>query len=440
MLDVARRGFGRFGASSILDQCLFSGTNFVTAVLIGRYAGPSELGTYVLCFSVIMLAIALQRAMLISSYVIVRNSLDGTQVRAMRGAILLTTGGFALALAVLAIFAVSIPQITVALAMTMMIALPAALLRDFHRRIAIAELNLPTAIVLDGVVTILQIGALWILVVNKRIDAVNALLVCSGVWVVVGAAGLSVARKQYAVQLHAVRENLMRLWPIGRWVGLSQLVSTAQAFITPWVMAIAHSAELAGIYAACWSIVQVASPAIEGLGNVLSPSFAKNAHDQAWDDLNRNVRAAASLFASMMTALTIAVFFAGGFMLERLYGTDYSQHALILVVLSIAATVNNVGIPANKALVQLGHAKLCFYIGLVGFIVSTGMAFALLVMMGAIGAACGLVFGAAIASIARWVSLIRVEIAMQAEHAVDQVEATKERTTQSPMVTEGSAT
>ncbi len=94
-------GVGRVGVSSIFDQIIFGGTNFLTAVLVGRFAGASELGTYKLCFSILMLAMSLQRAVLISAYIIVRDRLDPHQTPSMRGTILLTTVGGAVVLAVL---------------------------------------------------------------------------------------------------------------------------------------------------------------------------------------------------------------------------------------------------------------------------------------------------------------------------------------------------
>lgn len=407
--NIAKRGIGRFGVSSIFDQVIFGGTNFVTAVLIGRLASASELGTYTLCFSILMLAMSLQRAVLISAYIIVRDHLDAHQTRTMRGSILLTTCVGGVVLAILSFVAMVVPGVTVGLALTMMIVLPAGLLRDFARRMAIAELKLSMATLIDSVICVLQFLLLGVLIFTDNLSATTALLACSVVWATVGTIGLMIVRADYLPSLVHVQEDLARLWPIGRWVGLTQLIMTAQMFAIPWVMASAHSMKLAGIYAAAGAFLQVVAPAIDGLGNVLSPAIAKNAHDHAWTELRHNIGAATAIFAVIMLGLTLLCAIGGRQILGLLYGSEFSQYFAILVALSVAMTATNVGIPAMTALNQLGQAQLCFWIGLLGFLVTVVTVVIFLNAFGEIGPAYGFAVGAALTSTIRWLAYLGVE-------------------------------
>lgn len=399
---------GRLGAWAVLDQCFFSGTNFLTAVLIGRLCGPAELGAYALCFSIIMLTICFERACLISPFVVVNRQLDGAQVDSLRGTMLCCAVTFGVVLAAISLgVSLFAPR---DLAFAMAVALPAGLLRDFGRRLSIAELRVKSAFAYDFATAAIQISAIAVCGWSQQLSAVRALYIAAITWLLVSVVGLVVSRNRFAIRPDQFRIDILKLWPVGRWVGLSQMISTAQAFVMPWVMAVAHSIELAGIYAACWTIVQVASPAIEGLGNLVSPALASSAAKRSWSVLRTRVQIATLVFGSLMAAMTVAVILLGRPALELFYGVEYGRYLSVLVLLTIAATIINLGIPASKALTQLGLARVNFWITLAGLMTCVPLAFLLLRVLGSTGAAWGLVGGGALSTVARWVVFLRYDM------------------------------
>src|SRR5215831_12331012 len=58
---------------AVLDQVVVSGTAFVSAVLVGRWSGPSELGRYKVVLSVLGTLLALQSALILLPYAIQRH-------------------------------------------------------------------------------------------------------------------------------------------------------------------------------------------------------------------------------------------------------------------------------------------------------------------------------------------------------------------------------
>ena len=60
---------------SIGDQCLVSGTNFLTLVIVGRSCGLQELGVYSLAFTVVVILMALQESLLIAPYTVMMSRL-----------------------------------------------------------------------------------------------------------------------------------------------------------------------------------------------------------------------------------------------------------------------------------------------------------------------------------------------------------------------------
>lgn len=395
---------GRLGFWAVLDQGLFSLTNFLTAVIIGRCCGPAELGVYVLAFSVVMLSVCLARATLVSPYVVVSQELHGSRLQSMRGTLLIaiwTLGSVSAVVACVVAFALESGGIAFALALAM----PAALFRDFLRRLSIAELQVKSAVGLDWVIGCLQIGLLCSLWRSGQLTAQSALMACSAIWAVVAVVWLYAMRGQFRIQAREFHENFAHIWPIGRWVGMSQMISTTQAFVLPWILAVVHSIELAGAYGACWTVVQIASPAIEGLGNLLSPALARSASQGAWKSLLYRVRVATCVFGLMMAGLLSFVLLLGGQALMWIYGAGYAQHYGVLVLLTLAAAAINLGIPASKALTQLGRAETNFWITLMSLCLTVGAAGTLLYLLGEHGAALGLIVGAACATVFRWIQL-----------------------------------
>src|SRR5690348_3396610 len=55
---------------ALVDQVLVSGTRFFATILVGRYCGPHELGTYSLAFSVLVLAGCFQEAIVTTPYAV----------------------------------------------------------------------------------------------------------------------------------------------------------------------------------------------------------------------------------------------------------------------------------------------------------------------------------------------------------------------------------
>jgi O-antigen/teichoic acid export membrane protein len=213
-----------------------------------------------------------------------------------------------------------------------------------------------------------------------------------------------------------MKHNLILLWPIGRWIGLSQLVSTTQAFALPWVLAIAGSLKLAGIYAACWTIVQVSSPIIEGLGNLLGPALARSANVKSLERMKYRARMATVVFSILMIGLVIIVALFGRQILHFLYGESFTDSYQVLLLLTLSAAAINVGIPASKELTQLGKASWNFILSGVSLLITLAVSAVCLKLYGSSGAAWGLLTGGVVSTVARWIVLDRRYRSLSANH------------------------
>ncbi len=390
-MNSLARSMPRIGMWAIADQFLFTGTNFIVAFAIGRFGSARELGTYSLCFSILMILICIQRAVIVYPFIIVRESIPLLDQARLRGTLLVMTLVAGVFLGLLALF--PLPNVPRTLSVALLFALPAGLLRDFCRGIATAEFKVRHAFLLDAAVAILKFILLWQLIRNAHLTTTWVFVGCAIIWTVVSLIGIRIRLADFSWEPSLFSKHYAMLLPHGRWIGLSQLVSTFQAFLMPWIIASLFSLEMAGVYAACWTVVQMVSPVVEAVGNVFAPQLAKNAATGDWNAMRKQVYSTTGLFAVFMVSLLIVVLLGGSRILQVLYGTPYAQYTTILSFLTLATCFINMGIPVSKVLNQWGAAHSNFWISLVGLTLSSVLAVPMTRMLGVEGAAVALICG-----------------------------------------------
>jgi len=405
----SKRRLIRRGTLAVIDQCLFTGTNFVTAVIVGRFAGPAEFGSYALAFSVVMLMLAFQRAFFMSSYVVLQSQLSTRLLAKLRFSILIGSAlsGLVAFIVVLIAYQLSGAAILSVLA----VAIPCAFMRDFVRRMALAEMQIGVALRVDSIIGISQlIGIFWLATFHRESFTASMALSWSAlVWFICGAAALYVTRKRFT-PTRILTPYWIRLAGIGGWISVGQVLSTVQSFIVPWIVGVGYSIELAGIYAACWSLLQLVAPVNEGIGNLLGPTIAQHAAKQAWQPFIVSIRWAVAWFAAVMTALLLLAVMGGRLALQVFYGEEYASAHGILVILTISALLTTVGIPASKALIQLGGVRTNAAVMALGLATICLTSVPFLRIGGPVGAAWAMLVGAAVATLVRWV-LYRIRMA-----------------------------
>ena len=390
----------RVTSASILDQCFFTGTNFLTSVFVGKLGGEDELGVYTLVFSLVMLAIALQRTLLITPYVVIRDRLASDQRSQLRGTMLFASVSVALAFLAIGGVVIATGYWLVGLATA---AVGAGLVRDFVRRLGVADLQVNRSLVIDATTCVAQLGLLFVLFHSQaRVSAENVLLFVCPSWLIIGGAAYFFQSQQFAFVRKMYTGHLRDLWQTGRWVGLNQLLSTCQAYTMPWLLATCHSLKLAGAYAACGMLVQVTSPIIEGIGGILGPALAKAVARRDRQEMRSRIALATTVYAGLSLAVVVVLSTFGDVLLSVVFGPVYRPYYGVLVLIGLAATFNNLGIPATKALTQLGKASsTSLVVGFV-FLGSILSGYYGLSWIGMIGPAIALCSMALIGCISRW--------------------------------------
>src|SRR5215212_13702 len=153
----ARKTDIRHWLLALVDQGFVSGTRFLATILVGRYCGPEELGTYSLAFSLLVLAGCFQEAMITTPYAVFGQRLRARSRTAYAGAVArmhllaaVASSVIFVALGLVALVRQSPAFATIAFVLA--VTLPCSLVAEFVRRFALAELKVQAAALLDAAI------------------------------------------------------------------------------------------------------------------------------------------------------------------------------------------------------------------------------------------------------------------------------------------------
>ncbi|MEM6656034.1 MAG: hypothetical protein AAF596_09545 [Planctomycetota bacterium] len=404
----------RAGGVVALDQLLFSGTNFASAVLLGRFAGPRELGLYSLVLASVFMLSGYQRALVISPYTFQAPRLTGLRRRLRRGstALFAAAASMATGAAVLAGWTLFAPSETAGVAGWVAAAVAIGwCLRDSFRRLLFADHRYREAAILDGVAAVAQLAALGVLGVQGRLTASSALAVVAVVGLASGLAGVVFSPDQMVVAPRRLLKDLRSSWLFGRWSAGSELIHAGQDALAQALLTLGGGLAATGVYAACSSVVRLANPFLHAMGNAAGPVFARALAEEGIGGLRTRVRRLTRLTLAAMSAFVLLTALFGPLLLAAAYGDDYTGNIATLVALAAAAALSGVGMIPAKAISSLETPRWNFFIGLVGLLVVLAVAGLGVGSDALTSVAAALVVGAGVCAALRWWCFCRLAAA-----------------------------
>lgn len=394
------------GLWALLDQGFVSGGRFATTILIGRCAGQAELGAYSLGFSLLVLVTCIQEALISAPYTIFHSRREGETWRRYNGSSLIHHGSLALlavlgfAFSGLAVYAWSTASGSTqghglaAILWMLAFTTPFGLLREFARRMEFARMRLPIAVLIDGSVTILQIG---LLVALYRFDFLTS---TSAFGVVGFASALSSlvwmiwCRRDFSPQWRAAREEIRSSWQLGRWIFLAQIIGLLHIQGMLWLINARYGKEMTGLFAACTTLVQFSNPFALGLNNLVGPLAVRTANERGLAAVRRLV--AWSMAAMALSILVFCLLIFAGcdwIMLELFDDVKYLGQRWLVLVLGLNMTSTSVHMVNDSGLWALERPEVVYRATVLTVVVTFALAFFLLPNWGLMGAAWALLVG-----------------------------------------------
>ena len=409
---------------SLVDQVVCSAASFLTTLLVGRFAGPAELGIYVLGFSLVMLCYSVHQSLVGVPYTVFANRLHGRARAEYAGAVLAQVGLLSLAAALAMLVGMTavamgngppgLARVLGVLAAT----IPFVLLREFARRVGFAHLRAGMVLLLDVVTAAVQTFGLVSLIAMGTLSAVSATLVVGLAYALVAAAWLLLARKEFLLRAGSFLPALRKNWAVGGWIFAGGLVSdfSSQSMIL-WILAFTVNETATGIFAAASQIIRVCNPLILGIGQILGPKLAAAFNRGGIPAARRVVWSMTRLFALTMGGFCVATWFGGGWVIQILFGSKYVGYEQVVTLMAVGTLFASMAMAPAGGLAVLERAHVLFAASLLQGAVTLAVAVALLAAWGPVGVACGLVAGQLAVFLVDWISFFRLARRAEVAHA-----------------------
>ncbi|HEY2881290.1 MAG TPA: polysaccharide biosynthesis C-terminal domain-containing protein [Pirellulales bacterium] len=397
----------RKGVLSLVDQGVVSAVNFLTMVLVGRSVGQHvagssaehQVGLYQLGFSIIVLATTAQNALISSPYAVFGLQLSRRRRAEYAGSTLVHQWIFSAFVAVVlalvgvaAVFGLG-PADLKSIAWILALVLPFVLLREFVRRISFAHLQVATVLLLDIAVAVLQLGGLLALKLTGHLTAVSAFQTLGLSCAIAGGAVRIAMRRSFLPRRANVLTHLKMNWTFGRWACGAQMVSMGMSYALSWMLAFLVDTEATGRYAVCMSLVMIANPLLIGLNNFLSPQSIHAFNAGGIAALNRLLARTAVWVTAAVSILCLLLIFAGGAMLQLIYGHNLSGYGGIVSLLALNMLMYGLSMSAENGLVAINWPAAIFWGNVVGLIVTLTAGVFFIGAYGLIGAAVASLIG-----------------------------------------------
>ena len=319
-LTAPVRRVARLGDSawSMADQAILSGVSFLTMFTIGHWGDAVELGRYAIAISLIALFVAVQDAVVTRPYAVQVLRPVGSPPEHAFSSLLMTLALAAFAAALFAAFWPCAPDRVVGTrvifvsSIALIVATPAILLRENIRRLALANLLVVSAFVLDASIAALIAAALAVLIISgNKVDAGTVLFLLSATTATATFGWVVAHRHLLKPRVAGFKATALQSWNLGRWLLPTKVAMEAQGYATHWITFLVAGAATTGVYAASLSIVALTNPFLIGYINVMTPRAVRILRDGGMKALRRKAVEDAALLGTIMGMFVLGILLVG---------------------------------------------------------------------------------------------------------------------------------
>lgn len=388
---------------ALADQMVFSGTNFLTTVLVGRFCGAEQLGLYALVFAILVFVFICHESLIwtplmIFSYRYDKNDRKRYLMSVLEIQVIVSGAGFFVIL-LLSCFFLIYPFISGLsdLMFVMAFVMPFYLLRDLSRRILFVERKMFRVFFLDCLTAIIHVLLMVYLLLNGQFSAITALsslgfacfitLLCTGRFIF---PALFFSR--------CLTKSFLQHWSFGKWILAGQILDTTRDYGLHWVIAYHLGTATTGVYNAYWSIVLIINPLIFGIRNVLLPEVSE-IHTRAGASVKfRSIISKTTIYLGLFMAfISVFLIFYGANLIHLIFShADYSGHDALIVLFAITALIMTIGFASNQGLLAMEQSRLTVYNKIAGITVLFTLVWIFMNSYGVTGAATARLLSTAI--------------------------------------------
>ncbi len=189
------------------------------------------------------------------------------------------------------------------------------------------------------------------------------------------------------------------------WIANLMLIVLLQVDV--WILASSTDRATIGLYGAASRIIQFLTFPMLVINSALMPIISELFSRGEGEKLEKVVRGAAMIGFLPALLVFLLFLFWGGEILQYVYGVEYGEAGMVLVVLAAGQLISIVCGPAGYTLMMTGKQTLMMWVTLAAGIFSVTMSLALVSNYGALGVAVATSVGLATQCIFMWFSAYR---------------------------------
>jgi O-antigen/teichoic acid export membrane protein len=372
---LLRRWGGR-SILSVLDQGVFSASNFLLSLLLARWLAPGEYGGYAVAFSIFLFAAGFQNALILDPMYVLGSSQRheeerryiGTLVWLHFGLAAIMSAAFAGAASVLLALRSSLAGSMFSLA----IASPLILLFWLFRAACYLQTRPDLALRGSLAYGIILLGLLVLLARTRHVSAFAAFLCMAaassgGVALLfssLGMRGQDIAWSTARVRLKAVMsEN----WRYGRWVTGSTVLSWVNGAIYLPLLGLFGGLAQAGAFQALQNLIRPLQQTFTSLGVLFLPHLSRQRTEQAKGNFRRTVGRIIAVNVAISVAYLLPLLFAREWIIAFLYRRSYyGEFTALIPLLWLAAILGGVTQGLSIGLKSVQRSDLLFWVYALG--------------------------------------------------------------------------
>jgi O-antigen/teichoic acid export membrane protein len=403
------------GVETLADQTIVSGANWCTAAIIARLCPPTELGIFILGYTILLALAEVQASLISHPYTVFSSRLVGRASALYTGSSLVYQAMLA-AVAVVAVATgalaahvgwgpVGLSEVLAALA----IVLPLVLLKEHVRRICFAALHIRRALLVDGLASLAQLGLLLLFGLHHQLSARSAYWSIGIASAVAVFTWLVLWRSEIAFDARNARAGLKETWSFGKWILGGNMATLLSQQLYPWFLAWRWGPAATGVLAACMGLIAVSNPAVYAAGNILGPTTA-HAFTTGRTALRRVVVRAIALMAPVALASWLVIALFGGRALVLIYGEQYRGNSWLLTLLAVSSAMYAAFLAAGFGTWAMGRSDVNCVINVGALVGTVTIGMWLVNVAGLSGVGYGLLVTNGLAAVGRWVGFERLVV------------------------------
>ncbi|MBO6920480.1 MAG: hypothetical protein JJ858_18800 [Rhizobiaceae bacterium] len=356
---------GKFASAvwSLGDQALVSAANFLVLLFLARYSTSADVGIYAIVFSIVVIFISVQEALISRPYTVsfFDSELTGRQLAG--GALLLTLffSGFAclVSITLLLVYSFNSEEAQLSpLIAAFSFALPFALLRQFIRRYLLSTVSVRELFFFDAVCITLFLCSIFYVSKTHEFDVVTVVFIMGGSYSMCSLVWLLLRIKQFKLRIIFAKKAGLVFWEIGKWLLPTRAIRELQGYMTHWFSIVLMSASATGVFAANLSVVALSNPFVLGLLNIMTPGAVRTYKDDGMVGLRDQTITNMFIMSMIMIIFFSFIYVFGEAIINLLFpAKDYQQNNLLLLILTGAISIGSIASPISVSLVCAGHAK-----------------------------------------------------------------------------------